>query len=308
MVNFSKLHNGQLISLKFKIYPYFKIKILALLNLRYFYFMKSVVKLLIIAFLFSSCKTGKLDVIADLPISLKESSAIEKIKNSDLLWVIQDSGNNNHLYGLNYEGKIMKDLTITNAENIDWEDLTSDSSGNIYIGDFGNNNKKRTAFTIYKVTNIEQQNESVKAEKIQFTLPEGMDSEDFESFFEYQGWFYLFSKNHKKTRLIKLPNTVGVHKATLISEFNLEGKHTRVTSADISEDGTTVVLLNHDKVWLLTKYSNDNFFNGIIERFDFEHDSQKEGITLLSKTEVLISDEQQKMSGGNIYKFKLKKE
>lgn len=36
-----------------------------------------------------------------------------------------------------------KDLTVLNSENIDWEDLASDSEGHIYIGDFGNNSKKK---------------------------------------------------------------------------------------------------------------------------------------------------------------------
>ena len=40
---------------------------------------------------------------------------------------------------------------FTNALNIDWEDLTSDSIGNIYIGDFGDNKKERKTYVIYKV-------------------------------------------------------------------------------------------------------------------------------------------------------------
>ncbi len=101
---------------------------------------------LLIIILCFSCQTGNLSVIADLPNSLKETSAVELIGNSNLIWVIEDAGNKNILYGLNTKGKIVKEIKITNAKNTDWEDLASDSLGNIYIGDFGNNSKKPEFF------------------------------------------------------------------------------------------------------------------------------------------------------------------
>jgi len=267
--------------------------------------MKYYFKLIIIGLVLTSCKTGNLDVLADLPTSLKETSAIEKFSNSNTLWVIQDSGNNNHLYGLNLNGKIVKDITIENAENIDWEDLTSDSEGNMYIGDFGNNNKKRKDFTIYKVPHAEKATSSIDAKIINFTLPKGMDSTDFESFFLYKDFFYIFSKGHKVCHLIKVPNTFGNHVAEKISKYEFEGKHNKVTSADISTDGKTVVLLNHNKLWKLTGFSGDDFFSGTIEALEFEHSSQKEGITLLNDKQVLITDERNKFDGGTIYRFNL---
>lgn len=267
--------------------------------------MKSYIKLFIIGFFFISCKTGNLEVIAEIPTSLKETSAIEQINGSDLLWVIEDSGNSNHLYGLNYDGKIIKDLRVLNAENIDWEDLTSDSEGYIYIGDFGNNDGKRKTYMIYKIPIVENSERSVKAKFIQFTLPKDIDSLDFESFFVHNDFFYLFSKNSKTCKLFKIPNKVGNHEAAYVSKIKLKGKHNKVTSADISEDGKTVVLLNHDKLWKLTEYSGDDFFSGNIDALEFDHNSQKEGINLMNNNEVLITDERNKYDGGNIYKYKL---
>ena len=89
-----------------------------------------------------SCQTGKLEVIGDISDSLKEVSAVETVFNSKLLWVIEDAGNKNVVYGLHENGSISKSITITNCKNNDWEDLTSDTLGNLYIGDFGNNKKK----------------------------------------------------------------------------------------------------------------------------------------------------------------------
>jgi len=254
----------------------------------------------------TSCNFGKLTVIADLPSSLKEISAIEKTTASNLLWVIEDAGNKNNLYGLNIQGKIIKDISISNIQNIDWEDLTSDSFGNIYIGDFGNNSKKRKNFAIYKVNNPENVNSNTTAEVISFKLTKTVKSQDFESFFLYNDNFYIFSKDNKETKLFQVPNTIGDHEARYISEVKLKGKNTKVTSADISEDGKTVVLLNHDKLWKLANYESDNFLSGTTEAIIFDHDSQKEGINFIDSNTVLITDEKTKHNGGNLYKFSLK--
>jgi hypothetical protein len=263
-------------------------------------------KLIILLLIFASCNTGKLNIIADLPNNLKEVSATEITPNSDLIWVIEDGGNKNNLYAINSKGKIIKDIDVENADNEDWEDLTSDNQNNLYIGDFGNNSKNRSEFLIYKINNPLNATDAVSAEKISFTLPKKMDSEDFEAFFIYDNTFYIFSKGNKNGVLIKVPNTIGNHIAEIVTEFNLDGKDDPITSADISDDGTTVVLLNHEKVWKLTGFTSANFFSGTITKQSFEHKSQKEGICFKSGNTVLITDEKNKHDG-NLYSYKTKR-
>ena len=259
--------------------------------------------LLLIIVMFTACDTGKLNVIADLPSSLEEASAIEIVSGSNLLWTIEDAGNKNNIYGFNTKGKLIKDIDISNSSNIDWEDLTSDSQGNLYIGDFGNNSKNRDDFTIYKVSNL--RDDETTADRINFTLPKKVNSEDFEAFFLYNDFFYIFSKENKSSILLKVPNEIGKHTAKLIEDFNLDGKHHKITSADISDNGKTVVLLNHDKLWKITNFKGDDFFNGNIQELPFEHDSQKEGICFKNAGTVYITDERDKSEGGNLYTFKL---
>jgi hypothetical protein len=262
---------------------------------------------LLMLFLLTSCSAGfgKLEIVANMSSSLTEVSAIESIPNSKLIWVIEDAGNKNHLYGLNAQGTIIKEIIINNAKNVDWEDLTSDSFGNLYIGDFGNNKGKRDTFTIYKMVDPESKSTHSDAEIITFKLPNGIKSQDFESFFLFNDYFYLFSKNKKKSILIKVPNQIGNHTAKLVTEFSLDGKNTKVTSADISNDGKTVVLLNHDKLWKLAHFETDQFFGGTKEVMPFEHNSQKEGICFKNNTSVYITDEKKSKQGNNIYVFNL---
>ncbi|RLD28385.1 MAG: hypothetical protein DRI75_06830 [Bacteroidetes bacterium] len=255
--------------------------------------------LILILFIFS-CNTGNLTVIANLPTSLKEVSAIEISSSSNLFWVIEDAGNDNKLYGLDLNGKIDKALEVINAQNIDWEDLTTDDSGNIYIGDFGNNNKNRSKFTIYKVEHPELALKTIKAESITFSLPKNIKNQDFEAFFLLNDIFYIFSKDDK---LFRVPNSIGTHQAVFITNFNLNGKHNAITSADVNNN--SIILLNHDKIWKISNYKDDNFFNGDIVELMFNHSSQKEGVCFKNNKTLYLTDEKVHVEGGNLYEFEL---
>ena len=69
---------------------------------------------------------------------LREISGIEFDK-FNRLWAINDSGDLPKLYRLNEDGSIAKEILVTNAKNIDWEDMTQNKFGHFFLGDFGNN-------------------------------------------------------------------------------------------------------------------------------------------------------------------------
>ena len=119
-----------------------------------------------------SCTTENLKIIADLPYTLREVSGTEITKDSDLLWMVNDAGNSSILYGLDQKGNILKELKI-NAKNKDWEELTSDDDGNLYIGDFGNNDNDRKNLAILKIKKEDlESDKTVDVEKIKFHYPD----------------------------------------------------------------------------------------------------------------------------------------
>ncbi|NNC70926.1 MAG: hypothetical protein HKN90_08910 [Flavobacteriaceae bacterium] len=243
--------------------------------------------------------------MTSVPKDLKEVSALERTDHTNLFWMIQDAGNENKLYGLNEHGSIEKTIEIEGIENNDWEDLTADTFGNIFIGDFGNNSRNRKVFSIYKIAASDLQKNSAKPIRTVFTLPKKMKSEDFEAFFIFNDHFYIFSKRNKKTTVIKVPNKPGKHKASFVTSVKLKGKKTKITSADISSDHKTVILLNHNRVWRLTDFDGDQFFEGKMTRHNFNYKSQKEGICFKNDTTLYISDERKKRKGGRVYLFNI---
>ncbi|MFN5417228.1 MAG: hypothetical protein ACK5B9_09240, partial [Flavobacteriia bacterium] len=74
-----------------------------------------------------------------------------EVLNDSCLVAINDGGNKPILFVLNFKGEIIHEVNIKDAKNKDWEDLTIDDQGNIYIADIGNNLNQRKDLCIYKV-------------------------------------------------------------------------------------------------------------------------------------------------------------
>lgn len=233
-----------------------------------------------------------------------------------------DSGNSPKVYGLNQKGTIIKELKI-DSKNKDWEDLTSDKNGNLYVGDFGNNENKRKKLSILKIKKEYLQSDSlVPIERISFYYPNQKQFPpkkkqqyfDSEAFFHFNDSLYIFTKSRVKgdygaTSVYKIPAIPGNHAAVLIDTFKTcDGSGCWITSADISNDGKKVVLLTPNVVWLFTDFKADHFFKGNVTPFPLDISSQKEGICFKNNTTLYISDEKSHNRGGNLYEFKLETE
>ena len=127
-------------------------------------------------FLFFSCANhGQLTYITELPKGKKENSGLVSYENNTV-WGVEDGGDDDDIYKIDFKGKISKELKVKNGKNEDWEDLTKDSEGNLYIGDFGNNRNDRKDLVIYKLPNPEiEPGDKIDAEKIEFNYPEQKD-------------------------------------------------------------------------------------------------------------------------------------
>jgi len=257
-----------------------------------------------------------------LPKKLKEVSGITYFPENKLLYTLEDSGNKNAIYAINSDGKLAKTIIISNATNVDWEDITKDKKDNIYIGDFGNNDNERKDLCIYKVAKNQLNKDLASAEyKISFSYPEQTEFPprkkelfyDVEGFFEHENYFYLFTKNRSKNFdgtafIYKIKNAAGTQKAVKIGEFKTcdNYNHCVLTSATISPDGKKVVLLSHDKIVLFKDYKGDLFHKGTQTEIKLNNFSQKEAIVFKDNNTLLIADEKTNKVGGKVYEFKLK--
>lgn len=285
---------------------------------------------IISAFLLWSCnpkaqdspKTEDLKVEFSLPKKLKEVSGITVSKDKKTIWAIEDQGNKNVVYGLDLKGNLTSDVLVENTENHDWEDITADSAGNIYIGDFGNNDNDRQNLSILKIdlkdasqksTKVLQETKFHYEGQTEFPPKKSNWLYDCEAFVEMNGNFYLFTKNRSKgfdgTFLVfQVPNKQGNFEAKLVGRLKLQGGYSdaAITSAAINSTKDKIVLLNHKNIQVLTGFSADDFSKTKIQKIPLHHNSQKEALVFLDDKTLLIADEKDKKEGGNVYQFKLK--
>lgn len=279
------------------------------------------------AFLLWSCnpkaqdtpKTDELKVEFALPKKLKEVSGIVLSHDKNTIWAIEDQGNKNVVYGLDMQGKLVTDVLVDNAENNDWEDITKDTQGNIYLGDFGNNDNNRQNLAILKLDLKDTTQKTTKAVQTTKFHYEGQTEfppkksnwlYDCEAFIEMDGNFYLFTKNRSKgfdgTFLVfQVPNKEGDFEAKLIGKLKLDGKYgdAAITSAAISSTKDKIVLLTHKNIHVLSGFTAGNFNTSKIEKIPLNHNSQKEAVVFLDDNTLLIADEKDKETGGNVYRF-----
>jgi len=287
--------------------------------------MKSKITIVSLAAILISCQINPevLETIFSFPEHIKEVSAVETVSGSDWIWTLEDSGNPAELYALNLKGELVNTIKINDAKNVDWEELTSDNDGNLYIGDFGNNHNTRKDLCIYKIAAADlKKSETSPIAKIDFYFPEQTafppkESEqyyDLESFFVFNNVFYLFTKNRSceydgTTMLYAIPNIVGNHAAKLMGTFKTCGdfRNCAVTSADISPDGKKIALLSYSHLWVFSQFKKDAFFKGKLQQIDLVSFSQKEGVCFTTNNKLYLTDERKKKNGGKLYQLDLTK-
>ena len=251
--------------------------------------------------------------------SVPESSGI--IFDSGFIWTHNDSGNPNKFYKINPNtAALVQTLTLTNFQNTDWEDITSDNNY-FYLGDFGNNNGDRTDLKVIRISksqfiNSTNTSVSVTGEAINFSYLDQTDftsnsltNFDCESIISIGNFLYLFSKDRGdfKTRVYKLSKTPGSYVLAPFTSYNTNGL---ITGADFNSTTNEVVLIGYlsnkknSFLFYLNDFNTDFFFSGNVRRVEIgnsSNDWQTEGVAYKNTNELFISCESSSYTNAKLY-------
>jgi hypothetical protein len=234
---------------------------------------------------------------------LKEISGLESI-NDTLLIAHNDGGNEPLLYLLNLKGEIQKTCLISNAKNTDWEDLTIDNQGNLYIADIGNNLNKRKKVRILKVAiDSVLHSSSVIATIYPFSYPDQTEFPppnknlhyDAESLSFYNDSLWIFTKC-RSVPFDGRSKIYSIHPKDLNDgNWNMKGeiipgvkswKYDSFTASTVYKD--TFYLITYNKLLTVTRKSND--FE-IIKNNQFFRFNQRESIAITPSGKIFIANE-----------------
>lgn len=242
-----------------------------------------------------------------LPEVLNESSGVIFFNNK--LISHNDSGHENKLYELDtVTGSISRTVTITNATNVDWEDITQDDTS-IYIGDIGNSNGDRVDLKVYKIAkNDYLASTNVIAEIIHYSYSDQIDFTynptntvwDAEALISFdENNLILFTKNWVDgiTKAYPIPKTSGTYTVDPMPSILQSGG--LITGATYNPATEKVYFIGYTSllrpfIWVSEGFEGDDIFSGnnwrksLTRELGFE---QVEGITHVGANSYFITSE-----------------
>jgi len=253
--------------------------------------------------------------VASLPKQLEEISGLAFIDDSTLV-AHNDSGDSAQIYLLSTKASLIKSIKLTAAKNVDFEDITSDGKGNLFLADIGNNNNNRKNLTIYKIASAGLRSKSsVACSKILFTYPEQKAFPpaknqlyyDAECIAYYKDSIYIFTKCRTEPfdgicKVYSLPTKPGTYKAKLSYSLKI-GKRDWYRDAITGGEfhGNLLYLLTYNRI---IKYKVENR-KAIFQKQYGLGITQKEALAVSKKGLIYIADEKHKLlGGGNLHTLK----
>lgn len=239
-----------------------------------------------------------------LPASIRETSGLALSRSdSATLWTHNDSGNSPVLFALDSLGAFIRQVTVTGATVVDWEDIASGTCGTghcLIIGDIGDNAGRRDSISIYVVPEPAP-SDSATAPAVVFHARYPDRPQDAEALFVLPtGDIYVVTKGRRDSIALYRYPKGGQHPggtAQLERVRALGPRPSRseslVTGASASPDGRFVAIRTYEALYI---YETASLMGGgptAPVAFDVRRlkQTQGEGVALGDSGEVHLSTE-----------------
>ena len=174
---------------------------------------------------------------------LSESSGLVKSrKYPGIFWTHNDSGNLPVLFAVKLTGEVVAEIPVAGATNVDWEDLAIDDRGNLYIGDIGDNRRRRASYEVYELPEPDPFARPVKpaqAAKVhRYRFPDRRFN--CEAIFVYKDKLHIITKEPLNRPIIYRLEPENDKMLTPKPVCTLPLMY--VTAADVSPDGKTLAV------------------------------------------------------------------
>ena len=160
-------------------------------------------------------------------------------------WVHNDSGGAPIVHCIRRDGRSCGDVAVAGAEAIDWEDIATDRAGSLYIGDIGDNLRRRDQVVVYRFAEPRppgagKASVSETATALVLSYPDGR-ARDAEALFVHPATreMYVITKD-PPGRVYRAAAEGG--RMQRVGRLALPGFLSLVTAADVTPDGRHVLV------------------------------------------------------------------
>jgi hypothetical protein len=264
---------------------------------------KTIVFLLFAFGMHSLAAQTNLTQLGELPAAVFESSGLIFLNGKAITH--NDSGNMPQLFEIDTVSlAITRTVTLSNADNIDWEDIAQDDTY-IYVADIGNNLGTRRDLVVYRLPiSSFAQADTVTAEKIEYSYEDQTDFSDSgnsdwdaEAIFVLDQQLVILTKQWKTNGTVAytIPKLPGTYSAKRLDGFSSAGL---VTGATYNPNTKILYILGYTSVlepfvFRASGLSPTAIFGGDIIKTNIDLGfAQAEGITYTNGNRYLISTEE----------------
>jgi hypothetical protein len=181
---------------------------------------------------------------------IEESSGlVVSRKYPGVYWTLNDSRNPPVLYATRLDGTLIREFPVQGANNKDWEALSLDERNQLWIGEIGNNSRRREDLRVYVVAEPDPFAEGVVQVRAQYPYRYPGGNVDAEGMFIAGGLPYIFSKEQHRAVLYRFPALRPNEEVALERVGEARGARL-VTDAALSRDGKRLALCTYDRVWI----------------------------------------------------------
>ena len=230
-----------------------------------------------------------------------ESSGLALTGENGTFYTHGDDGNPPILYKINTQGEVLSRIEIP-AKSHDWESISRDQVGNVYIGDVGNNNNDRKNLVLLRLNPLNPQ----IVQEIHLKYPDQSEfppskkdrNFDCEATFWHDGQVYLFTKDRGRSATSKVytvPDQPGSYTAKLLTKLAIPGQ---VTDAALSPDGRRLVLLGREEMFVFEGENLAAMLKAQPRQISLKGAGQTEGAVFTTDQTLYISTEQ-----GSFYEY-----
>lgn len=234
-----------------------------------------------------------------LPNKLKETSGLE-IFNEGFI-TVNDKGNKSIIYSFNKSGIITSEYNVK-AKNEDWEALTLDDVGNLYIADTGNNTYSRSNLKIIIIKITPNHCSVVGTISLKIKKEEKVN---IEAIAVVDNKLHLFNKSKCLTSIYEIPIYEGVYS---LNNFKTQTLKTNlfITGADYDKKTDKMFLSGYNSkknssILVINDYSSSQVINSI----SLKKTLQIEGIKVLGN-DIYFTNETYKSSKAKLNKINFK--
>ena len=184
-----------------------------------------------------------------------------------VLWAHNDSGDRARVLAITLRGRLLADVAVTGAENVDWEDMaigpTPNGGDALYIGDIGDNDEERPAVVVYRVPEPRPTGgaaATAPAERLALRYPDRPHNAEALLVDPSTGVPVIVTKapgGVARVYVAPRPATAATTTMRRAGTVSL-GAGEEVTAGDVSANGRTIALRTYDRAFIWSRRSDES--------------------------------------------------